>query len=448
MRWISSETLKISVLSTSIFLTMHGTAAAAIAPTERDALVALYNATGGATDWNDNTGWLSGDPCAAPDTWKGVICDSFNGPDGFQHVSAINLSNNGLTGQLPDEIGDLAGLKILRLTGNDLSGPIPSTIGNLGELQNLYLDQNKLSGEIPTSIGNLKKLTVLGLGANNLSGSVPSQIGEMNSLEKIYFVSNKLSGSLPDSLKNLANLKHLYIDYNAFTGEIPDLSANLALCDTNASNIPATCSAFSYNALTADHWASDINLYDASGDFSATQTVAPKNVTASTPTDTTIDVSWDVIRYQGGTGRYVVTARSAGNPDKVVQTGDKATNTVQLTGLTPATTYAISVQTVTEQEGPPGFESYTRTITSLPSPAVDATTTGNKPSDGNGGPDGGSGGGGNTQGGGTPNGNNGSNDPNGNAPANTSNSSGGGSTTWSLAALIALARLRKAHRHS
>ena len=37
---------------------------------ERDALVALYDATGG-SGWHHNGGWLDGDPCS----WYGVTCD-------------------------------------------------------------------------------------------------------------------------------------------------------------------------------------------------------------------------------------------------------------------------------------------------------------------------------------------------------------------------------------
>ena len=58
---------------------------------DRAALVALYNATGGA-DWKDNTNWLSDGPL---DDWYGVTTDA-NG-----RVTELNLRNNDLAGEMP-----------------------------------------------------------------------------------------------------------------------------------------------------------------------------------------------------------------------------------------------------------------------------------------------------------------------------------------------------------
>ena len=44
--------------------------ASELSASERDALVALYNAVGG-NGWTNNTGWLVGDPCS----WHGVTCN-------------------------------------------------------------------------------------------------------------------------------------------------------------------------------------------------------------------------------------------------------------------------------------------------------------------------------------------------------------------------------------
>ena len=112
---------------------------------ERDALVALYNSTGGA-DWTDNAGWMgaAGTEC----DWYGVTC--LNG-----NVASLVLNNNSLSGSLPPELGNLTNLTTLYLFNNSLSGIIPSELGNLTNLTSLGLSDNSLSGSIPAELGNL-----------------------------------------------------------------------------------------------------------------------------------------------------------------------------------------------------------------------------------------------------------------------------------------------------
>ena len=131
--------------------------------TDREALVALYNATGG-LNWRNNTNWLSGRPLGE---WHGVTTDS-NG-----RVVAMDLYSNQLSGEIPAELGSLTNLTELRLHGNHrLTGEIPPELGNLTNLKVLWLFANQLSGEIPPELGNLTDLLVLWLHANQLSGEI------------------------------------------------------------------------------------------------------------------------------------------------------------------------------------------------------------------------------------------------------------------------------------
>ena len=54
----------------------------------------------------------------------------------------------------------------------NLSGQLPENIGDLDQLEALWLSGNQLTGEIPESIGNLYNLELLYLADNNLSGSI------------------------------------------------------------------------------------------------------------------------------------------------------------------------------------------------------------------------------------------------------------------------------------
>lgn len=84
---------------------------------EREALIALYNATGG-DSWTDNTNWCSDKPLSE---WSGV--SMWDG-----HVKYIGLSSRGLVGELPEELGNLTALETLNLGYNQLSGNLPESM--------------------------------------------------------------------------------------------------------------------------------------------------------------------------------------------------------------------------------------------------------------------------------------------------------------------------------
>ena len=52
-------------------------------------------------------------------------------------VKRLDLSQKGLTGQIPEELGNLSALRELRLYNNQLSGEIPKELGNLSALKKL-----------------------------------------------------------------------------------------------------------------------------------------------------------------------------------------------------------------------------------------------------------------------------------------------------------------------
>ncbi len=210
--------------------------------TDRAALVALYDSTGG-DNWTSNTNWKSDKPLGE---WHGITTDE-NG-----RVESIEFyTNNGLTGSIPPEIGNLVHLKKISLAGNELTGSIPSEIENLIHLETLNIRFNKLtgpippgivnlvnlkaidlavndlSGHIPLGIGNLINLTHISFFASDLTGSIPSEIGNLVNLQSIDFAGNKLSGSIPSEIGNLVHLIELYLGPNQLTGPIPSEIGNL-----------------------------------------------------------------------------------------------------------------------------------------------------------------------------------------------------------------------------
>ena len=179
--------------------------------TDRAALVALYNATGGA-NWTNNTNWLSSEGLSE---WHGVDTDATG------RVTELHLSGNELSEALPAELGDLTNLQILDLCSNELSGEIPAELGDLTNLQILELYDTGLSGEIPAELGNLTNLQILHLYDNELSGTIPAELGNLTNLQILHLYINELSGEIPAELGNLTSLQELYLWGNELSGEIP-----------------------------------------------------------------------------------------------------------------------------------------------------------------------------------------------------------------------------------
>ena len=139
-------------------------------------LVTLYDATDGA-NWDNHSNWLSDLPIGE---WYGVTTDHRGS------VTELSLRENGLSGEIPPDLGNISHLRILRLHGNRLSGEIPSELGNLSNLEVLQLHDNLLTGDMPAELGSLSNLEELDLENNQLSGVIPSQLGSLYGLVSMF----------------------------------------------------------------------------------------------------------------------------------------------------------------------------------------------------------------------------------------------------------------------
>ena len=200
-----------------------------ISAEEMAALEALYVSTNG-DSWTNSSNWFSG----PVDTWHGITVAN-------DHVVAISLPGNNLTGVIPAAIGNLTALRSLELSGNHLSGPIPAAIGNLSELDLFSAFNNDLDGGIPAAFGNLKKLRTLELGNNELTGRIPGALGGMATLRYLSLVNNRLSGLVPSALGDLAALGTLRLQLNALTGPLPPRLSNLKALHTFEFNGTTIC---------------------------------------------------------------------------------------------------------------------------------------------------------------------------------------------------------------
>jgi len=208
---------------------------------ECQALVALYNSTGG-DNWTNKSGWaLTKTPC----DWSGVTCGNVES-DSKRHVTTLYLYNNQLSGEIPAALGNLAHLQTLQLGYNKLSGNIPAALGNLAHLQTLYLYNNQLSGNIPPALGSLANLQTLYLYNNKLTGNVPAALGNLSNLGYLHLDNNRqLTGPLPGTLANLSKLRNFYfrntqlcepidIPFQTWLGNLGGLGSSGMRCSNGA----------------------------------------------------------------------------------------------------------------------------------------------------------------------------------------------------------------------
>ena len=232
----------ITWLAAAILCVLAGRASAQESVTaDREALVALYNATGG-ENWDDNENWLSEEPL---EDWYGVTV-------GDGRVTELVLRSNQLTGIIPPELGDLSGLELLDLSRNELTGTIPPELGKLSSLTELVLHNNRLTGPIPSELGNLSSLRQLDLARNRLysheslslegglTGPIPPELGNLANLGVLNLADNQLAGPIPPELGKLSSLRRLDLARNrlyshetlsfegGLTGPIPPELGNLA----------------------------------------------------------------------------------------------------------------------------------------------------------------------------------------------------------------------------
>lgn len=238
-------------------------------------LKALYDSTGGG-DWSRSEGWLGDGDLS---DWHGVSTD-YTG-----QVTELDLSGNGLDGQLPANLGDLGRMTVLRLGDNSLSGRLPPTLTRVPLREFRYADtelcmpqddrfrewldaiathegtgvscdpmsdrdllaafynatggphwthsDNWLTGAglsdwHGVELDDQGRVMEISLPDNNLSGPIPPEIGSLSSLRRLDLGNNNLSGPIPPEVGNLAKLRHLDLGGNSLSGAMPPELGNLA----------------------------------------------------------------------------------------------------------------------------------------------------------------------------------------------------------------------------
>jgi hypothetical protein len=252
-------------------------------PGDVKALTALALSTNHAK-WNQSDNWMTNGTSVC--TWFGIKCKK-------GRVTSIDMTDNGMQGELPVELkyltelvrfhlkgsrpanyhgcrsmnfknsslsplynlpkvtivdaeyacfgGTLEGvhgmkaLESFQVHGNYISGTIPAAIGELTNIVTLKLGRNPITGTLP-AITTLKKVVQFNCNFCALSGKFPDIFGQLPSLQISYWDGNGFSGSLPPSLGLAKKLTRLSFNINNFTGPIPP-----KICDIPAGQKGGDC---------------------------------------------------------------------------------------------------------------------------------------------------------------------------------------------------------------
>ncbi|KAJ0514139.1 putative protein kinase RLK-Pelle-LRR-XI-1 family [Helianthus annuus] len=167
-------------------------------------------------------------------------------------LERLRVSNNSLSGRIPDGIWSLLLLKLIDLAMNQFKGPVTSNIGEAKSLAQLFVSNDRFS----KSIGSCVSLNDINIAGNSLSGDIPASLGSLRGLNSLNVSDNKLSGVIPTSL---SSLKFSLIDLsnNMLVGRVSksllaeaydgSFAGNLGLCADNGKSL-RRCSPVSHRS--------------------------------------------------------------------------------------------------------------------------------------------------------------------------------------------------------
>ncbi|XP_016709042.2 receptor-like protein EIX2 [Gossypium hirsutum] len=106
----------------------------------------------------------------------------------FNSFPSVSLISNKFHGSIPRFLFDTI---VLNLSKNMFSGTLSTLCSLINyNLNHVYLSDNQLSGNLPDCWMNFKQLVVLNLESNSLSGVIPSPFGSLHKLQTLRLSNN------------------------------------------------------------------------------------------------------------------------------------------------------------------------------------------------------------------------------------------------------------------
>ena len=161
-----------------------------------DALMAFHKAMG-SPEWE---GWGTDRPF---NEWMGVLSDGST-------VDGISINDENVSGSIPAELADLP-LKVLELNNVKLTSL--AGLEKITSLEQLALRNNGLSGNLPEEVAALTNLHWLWLTGNDFENSIPeSWLNSLENVDNVDLSGNKLSGTITLDQQQLPFIKKA-LDY-------------------------------------------------------------------------------------------------------------------------------------------------------------------------------------------------------------------------------------------
>ncbi len=149
-------------------------------------------------------------------------------------IESINLSQVLIKGRITPAVGNATNLRYLYLCRNnrktDIHGTIPAEITKLKHLEELDLSFNShLTGPIPENIGDMTSLQILRLDMCALTGTIPESIFKLKNLIELILGCNFLEGEFDlCRLTEFPKLKGFDINGNMQgVGNVPDFISDV-----------------------------------------------------------------------------------------------------------------------------------------------------------------------------------------------------------------------------
>lgn len=203
-----------------------------------EGLSGFYESTGG-PGWKNNTNWCSDQSLSQ---WYGLTVNEWGDlqsihlsnndlsgelPEAFEGLETV-LSfslyrNAALSGNIPSYIYNVRSVELTYGSFESISD-VTDTENAL--ISNLYLSNNNITGQLPENIPYIPHLTYLDLQNNHFSGTIPESYGKILARGgNIRLNGNELSGEIPESIRRDERFRRtLWVDFMFQEGQGFDFS--------------------------------------------------------------------------------------------------------------------------------------------------------------------------------------------------------------------------------
>ncbi|XP_052140950.1 receptor-like protein 7 [Oryza glaberrima] len=154
-------------------------------------------------------------------------------------VSFFKAGRNNFSGRIPPSFCSAMSLQLLDLSYNSFDGSIPSClIEDVDKLEVLNLKENKLRGEFPDNIKESCSFEALDFSGNLIEGKLPRSLAVCKNLEVLNIGSNQINDSFPCWMGTLRKLQVLVLKSNKFFGHVAQsLGEERGTCEFQSARI-------------------------------------------------------------------------------------------------------------------------------------------------------------------------------------------------------------------